>query len=75
MKCDHSTLFNITDIISLKIPHCPIVIGDICSTMFGRSKGTEDIDAKENSSIGSEEPQSKSFMVGGGGRTVTLTIP
>lgn len=42
--------------------------------MNRKSKATEDIDSQENSSATSEEPQSKSFMVGGGTRTVALNI-
>jgi hypothetical protein len=42
--------------------------------MRRKSKATEDIDSQENSSATSEEPQSKSFMVGGGIRTVALNL-
>lgn len=42
--------------------------------MRRKSKATEEIDSQENSSATSEEPQSKSFMVGGGTRTVALNL-
>ena len=41
--------------------------------MFKKHKDTADIE--EFSSATSEEPQSKSFMVGGGSRIVALTLP
>lgn len=43
--------------------------------MRRKNKETDDIESQENSSMNSEEPQTKSFMVGGGQKTVTLTIP
>lgn len=43
--------------------------------MRRKNKETDDIESQENSSMNSEEPQTKSFMVGGGQKTVTLAIP
>lgn len=43
--------------------------------MRRRNKEADDVESFEESSLNSEEPQSKSFMVGGGQKVVSLTLP
>lgn len=43
--------------------------------MRKKNKESEDVESFDNSSVNSEEPQSKSFMVGGGQKLVNLSLP
>lgn len=43
--------------------------------MRRKNKESEDIESYENSSMNSEEPQSKSFMIASNSRLVSLTLP
>ena len=43
--------------------------------MRRKNKESEDIESYENSSINSEEPQSKSFMNSSNSRLVSLSLP
>lgn len=43
--------------------------------MRRKTKEMDDLESHDNSSVNSEEPQSKSFMVGGGQKLVNLTFP
>jgi len=43
--------------------------------MRKKIKESDDVESFDNSSVNSEEPQSKSFMIGGGQKLVNLSLP
>jgi hypothetical protein len=43
--------------------------------MRKKNKESDDVESFDNSSVNSEEPQSKSFMIGGGQKLVNISLP